>query len=137
MVCTGNKEKMTARIAVVNDDTDFLELMRDLLELEGYDVRTHKVALNAYAALKADHPDLIILDIRMETPEAGWQLLELLQLNPVTVTIPVIVCSADAPFLRAKEAHLHSRGCHTLEKPFNLDELLAIVSAALAAAHKR
>jgi CheY-like chemotaxis protein len=122
---------MAARIAVVNDDTDFLELMRDLLDLEGYDTRTHKVALNAYASLKAENPDLIILDIRMETPEAGWQLLELLRLDPSTVHIPVIVCSADAPFLRSKEAHLLERGCRTLEKPFNLDELLTVVAGAL------
>lgn len=123
---------MSARIAVVNDDTEFLELMRDLLELEGYTVLTLKVALRAYAGLKADLPDLIILDIRMETPEAGWQLLELLQLDPATTRIPVIVCSADAPFLRAKEAHLRERGCRTLEKPFLLEEMLAAVSSALA-----
>lgn len=127
---------MAARIAVVNDDTDFLELMRDLLELEGYEVKTLKTAVHAYAALKSTRPDLIILDIRMETPEAGWQLLELLQLDPATTGIPVIVCSADAPFLRAKEAHLSERGCRTLEKPFNLEELLTTVADTLATTGK-
>lgn len=119
------------RIDVVNDDTDFLELMRELLDLEGYETRTHKVAMHAYPKLKADRPDLIILDIRMETPEAGWQLLELLRLDPETAAIPVIVCSADALFLRAKEVHLHERGCRTLEKPFTLDELLTVVAETL------
>ena len=130
---SGNKGMMAARIAVVNDDTEFLELMRELLESEGYAIRTHKVAVSAYAEIKADCPDLIILDIRMETPEAGWQLLELLQLDPNTVATPVIICSADTPFLRAKEAHLRERGYRTLEKPFNLEELLAIVAESLAA----
>jgi CheY-like chemotaxis protein len=123
---------MAARIAVVNDDADFLDLMRDLLHDEGYSVTVHRAAQHAYADLKAEDLDLIILDIRMETPEAGWQLLELLRLDPATTAIPVIVCSADTPFLRAKEAHLLERGCLTLEKPFNLDELLATVARALA-----
>lgn len=123
---------MATRIDVVNDDTEFLALMRDLLAGDGYDVRTHRVAAHAYAALKADRPDLIILDIRMETPEAGWQVLELLRLDPATTAIPVIVCSADAPFLRAKEVHLRARGCRTLEKPFTLDELLTMVAEALS-----
>ncbi len=122
---------MPPLIAVVNDDTDFLSLMCDLLEGEGYRAEQYKVLDGAYAGLKRDKPALIVLDIRMETPEGGWQLLELLRLDPATRTTPVIVCSADAPFLRAKEAHLLGYGCDVLEKPFDLDDLLGKVVAGL------
>jgi len=122
---------MAPLIAVVDDDTDFLTLLTDLLEGEGYRARSLMVAGAAYQDLLALRPDLIILDVRMETPEAGWQLLELLKLTPATAATPVIMCSADAPFLRAKEAHLLERGCAVLEKPFDLDDLLRAVDDAL------
>jgi DNA-binding response OmpR family regulator len=127
---------MRPRIAVVNDDTEFIGLMRDLLSEEQYRVSTHLTADSAYRDLVAERPDLIVLDIRMETPEAGWQLLELLRLNPATAHTPAIVCSADAPFLRAKQDHLRQQGYDTLEKPFDLDTLLAKIAAALARARE-
>ncbi len=123
---------MTGLIAIVNDNTDFLDLMYELLEGEGYRAKTYKVAQDAYHQLKEDQPGLIIVDIRMETPEAGWQLIELLRLNPATRPTPIIVCSADAQALREKAAHLRERDCDVLQKPFDLDDLLAKVATALA-----
>lgn len=123
---------MPPLIAVVNDDTMFLDLMRDLLTDNEYRVSIHRGAMESYGLLKAECPDLIVLDIRMETPEAGWQLLEMLQLDPTTVRIPVLVCSADAIFLRAKAAHLRAQGCDILEKPFDLTMLLEKIAAGLA-----
>jgi CheY-like chemotaxis protein len=83
------------RIAVINDDTAFLDLMEELLEKdEGYDVSVCKEADSAYRFVKEQHPDLVILDIRVGHEENGWQILELLTLDPDTRPIPVIVCSA-------------------------------------------
>lgn len=124
---------MAGLIAIVNDNTDFLDLMRELLEGEGYQAKTYKIAQDAYPQLKEDRPRLIIVDIRMETPESGWQLIELLRLNPATRPTPIIVCSADAHALREKAAHLRERDCDVLQKPFDLDDLLAKVALALAA----
>ncbi len=122
---------MTPLIAVANDDTDFLALMSDLLTDEGYRVSIHRVAKNAFAELKAARPDLIVLDIQMETPEAGWTLLELLTLDPTLAAIPVLVCSADVVALRAKAENLRAHGCDALEKPFDLDDLLGKVRRGL------
>lgn len=122
---------MSPLIAVANDDTDFLALMGDLLTDEGYQVSIHRVARDAYEQLKEARPDLIILDIHMETPEAGWTLLELLTLDPDLATIPVLVCSADVVALRAKMENLRAHGCDALEKPFDLDDLLEKVRLGL------
>lgn len=124
---------MGGLIAIVNDNTDFLALMEELLESEGYQAKTYMVAQDAYHQLLKDQPRLIIVDIRMETPEAGWQLIELLRLNPQTRPTPIIVCSADAHALQAKAAHLRERDCDVLQKPFDLDDLLRKVEVALAA----
>ncbi len=122
---------MPPLIAVANDDTDFLALMGELLRDEGYRVSIHRVAKNAYDELKAALPDLVVLDIHMETPEAGWTLLELLTLEPTLSKIPVVVCSADVVALRAKTENLRAHGCDILEKPFDLDDLLEKVRLGL------
>ncbi len=119
---------MPPLIAVANDDTDFLALMGELLRDEGYRVSIHRVAKNAYDELKAALPDLVVLDIHMETPEAGWTLLTL---EPTLSRIPVVVCSADVVALRAKTENLRAHGCDILEKPFDLDDLLEKVRLGL------
>lgn len=115
---------MARRIAIVNDDTEFLLLMSTLLTEESYEVLVWRESEKAHAVIAENNPDLVILDVRLEHPEAGWQLLELLRLNPATAKIPVMVCSADSVFLREKAQLLHEKGCEVLEKPFDLDDLL-------------
>src|SRR4051794_34077682 len=96
---------------VVNRDPVFLELMEMLLKDEGMEVLTYKESHYAYSAIEKEQPDVVILDIRLEHPEGGWNLLQLIRLNPKTHEIPVIVASADTRFLRAKEAQLQQKGC--------------------------
>ncbi|MBV9359527.1 MAG: response regulator, partial [Chloroflexi bacterium] len=79
------------RIAVVNDDTAFLDLMYDLLEdLEGYEVLICRESDEVYGFVKREQPDLVILDIVMGREEAGWRVLNLLTLDPATRPIPVL-----------------------------------------------
>jgi DNA-binding response OmpR family regulator len=121
-----------ARIAVINDDTAFLDLMEELLEKEeGYEVSVCKEAGNAYGFVKEWHPDLVILDIRVGHEENGWRILELLTLDPATRPIPVIVCSAALHSLAEHQPLLEQYGCEVLAKPFDLDALLEKVEAAL------
>lgn len=122
---------MPVCVLVVNDDSAFLELMNMLLTDEGMEVISLKESKTAFDRIKEEHPNLVILDIRLEHPESGWQLLQLIRLHPDTHDIPVIVCSADTRFLRDKEQQLEQKGCCILEKPFDLQELLATVKKAL------
>jgi len=128
----GTVAERKARIAVINDDTAFLSLMEELLEQdEGYDVVVCREAGNAYQFVKDQHPDLVILDIRVGHEENGWQILELLTLDPSTRPIPVIVCSAALHSLAEHQPLLEQYGCDMLAKPFDLDALVAKVQAAL------
>src|SRR5918997_5713374 len=120
-----------ATIAVVNNDTAFLELMSELLDGEGYRTLICKEGDKAYTLVKERQPDLVVLDVRLDHPESGWTILELLRLDPATARIPVIVCSADGRFLREKAPSLRELDCDTLEKPFDLEMLLGKVAAAL------
>jgi two-component system sensor histidine kinase ChiS len=119
-------------IAVVNDDTIFLELMHDLLTEEGYRTAIWEEGDKAYQMIKEHRPLLVILDIRMEHPDTGWMVLELMRLDPATARIPVIICSADTERIRAKEVYLREKACDVLEKPFLLEDLLVKVRAAIS-----
>lgn len=122
-----------ARILVINDTQELLELFRLLLEPEG-----HKVILSGTPILKVHeveeiHPDLIILDILFGDRAIGWQMLEMLKLQRSTRSIPVIVCSAASRDVQEQEGHLVSQKVRVLYKPFNIDDLLTMIQQALAA----
>ena len=128
----------SARIVVINDDTDFLTLMSELLtEVEGYDVQVCREGNHAYPFVKEQQPDLVILDIRIEGQEAGWTILECLTLDPKTHPIPVIVCSAAIRELQAHQEMLQQYGIDVLTKPFDLDTLLEKVSEGLERGARR
>ena len=121
-----------ARIAVINDDTAFLVLMRDLLENEeNFDVLVCKEWDNAYQFVKNEQPDLVILDIRIGGEEHGWTILNLLTLDPVTHHIPAIACSAAIQSLHEHQEMLTKLGIHALAKPFDLDTLLTTIEDTL------
>jgi CheY-like chemotaxis protein len=126
------------RVVVINDDTDFLTLMSELLsETEGYEVQICREGDHAYQFVKDQQPDLVILDIRIEGQDIGWAILECLTLDPKTSSIPLIVCSAAIRELQAHEELLERYGIDVLTKPFDLDALLEKVSTALIRRQRR
>jgi CheY-like chemotaxis protein len=112
------------RITIINDDAVYMELMKDLLEEEGYRVAIWDRKDNAYHVIKRERPNLVVIDIRLQSPDEGWKILEQVRLDPMTTNIPAIVCSADTQFLRWKRRQLRQMNCEVLEKPFRLEELL-------------
>jgi DNA-binding response OmpR family regulator len=119
------------KIAIVNDDTDFLTLMNELLATNGWETAVCREGPTAYAFVKAEKPDLVILDIRMDGTETGW--LEMLTLDPETKDCPIIICSAAVVDLEAKSEWLQAHGIATLTKPFDIDDLYAAVKHNLKA----
>jgi CheY-like chemotaxis protein len=127
------QSRSRGRVAVIDDDTDFLQLMHDLLEEEeGLDVLIHREWDKAYEFVKAERPDLVILDIRLGGEELGWAILNLLTLDPITRPIPVIVCSAAIQSLHEQQPWLDKFGICALPKPFDLEMLLEMVDRVLA-----
>ncbi len=126
------------RIVVINDDTDFLTLMTELLsEIEGYEVQVCREGDHAYQFVREQMPDLVILDIRIEGQDIGWAILECVTLDPRTNPIPMIVCSAAIRELQSHEELLERYGIDVLTKPFDLDTLLEKVATALARGQRR
>jgi DNA-binding NtrC family response regulator len=121
-----------ARIAIINDDTTFLDLMRDLLETEeNFEVLICREWDHAYEFVKREHPDLVIQDIRIGGEEHGWTILNLLTLDPETRPIPTIVCSAAIQSLHEHQEMLSKFGIQALPKPFDLDTLLSTIEGMI------
>lgn len=118
------------RLAVVNDDQTFITLVSELLEEQGWQCISLHEGNAAFETIKREQPDVVILDIRMEQPDTGWRVLNLLMLDPDTRGIPVIMCSADWSELHAKEEWMNQRGVGVLPRPFDIDDLYAAVDAA-------
>jgi len=119
---------MRPTIVVINDDQAFLRIMVHLLAIGGYEMIPWLQGATAHEVINQTRPALVILDVRLQYPDEGLKVLELLRLDPATRAIPVILCSADPSFLAAKAQQLRTRGVAVLEKPFDLQELLDAIA---------
>ncbi|HYB00750.1 MAG TPA: response regulator, partial [Ktedonobacteraceae bacterium] len=101
---------MTARILVVNDTQEILELFRMILEGEGYEVILSGFPVQQIQDVEEINPDLIILDFVFGDQKVGWQMLQVLKMQRSTETIPIIVCTAALDMVREQEGYLVSQG---------------------------
>jgi len=122
-----------ATVFVIDDDPVFLEMMGEILSEEHYRPMLHSTGHDAFAAVRDQQPDIVLLDVRLEHPEMGWTILDLLRLDRATAHIPVILCTGDREFLRQAESHLREVGCCILEKPFSIDQLSELLARSLKA----
>lgn len=84
-----------ASVLVVDDDPSILELVREILELEGYDVRTARNGLEALQAVEADWPTLVLLDMRMPVLD-GWGFARALRERRLHVKVLVMTAAENA-----------------------------------------
>jgi CheY-like chemotaxis protein len=111
-------------ILVVEDEPDIASVIKETLELDGYEVTT--AADGNAVHIDAEHrPAVILLDLMLPRSD-GQDVYRRLRANPVTAHVPIILMSANAPLLR-RAAQLGADGY--LEKPFDLDTLFATVAA--------
>ena len=118
-------------ILVINDTQEVLEVMRDLLEDEGYRVTLHSDAIRDIERIREIAPDMVILDHLMGDEEYGWQTIQKLRLDRDLAQLPIIVCTAAARMVRELEGHLKAKDITVVLKPFDIDDLLNAVRAAL------
>ena len=65
-----------AKILIVDDDLDVVEVGRVILEGEGYQVVTANNREDGMAAVKAEKPNLILLDVMMEREDDGFVMAQ-------------------------------------------------------------
>lgn len=125
---------MDKRLLVVDDDPGLLLAVSETMRAEGYEVITARRGAEALGIIAETIPDLIISDIRMPGMD-GYQLVKNLRAAPRSRLIPII-------FLTAKdETADRITGFRTgvdayLTKPFEPEELVAIVASILQRVHR-
>ena len=80
-------------IMVVDDDPDFVEIARLILE-QKYEVISAASGRQALERMREDKPDLVLLDVMMSYVLDGIDVAEKMSLDPELQDIPVIVCSS-------------------------------------------
>jgi CheY-like chemotaxis protein len=116
---------MPLTILVVEDDEGTRLSIQDYLDLEGYAVMTAKDGWEALERVEALQPQLIITDISMPRVD-GYAFLKSLRQRPAWRLLPVVFLTAHAE--TRERVRGYQSGCDAyLEKPFELDELGAVV----------
>ena len=116
----------TARVLVVDDDPQTLRYVRDALARAGYSVAVTGDHRELSTIIRAERPDLVLLDLILP----GADGIELLELAPELADLPVIFISAygrDETIARAFDAG----AADYIVKPFSATELVARIRAAL------
>lgn len=125
-----------ARILVINDTQELLEMFRTLLEMEGYDVVLSGMPILRVSEVEQIKPDLVILDLIFGDQKTGWQMLQMLKMQRSTMHIPVIVCTAALREVQEQEGYLVSQGVRIIYKPFDIDDLFTAINRALTTHQK-
>lgn len=84
-----------ATVLIVDDEPDIVLFVRIVLEQAGHAVRTAADGAEALDAVRAERPDVIVLDVMMPNVD-GWSVLTQLKADPdeATRTIPVVMLTA-------------------------------------------
>lgn len=117
-------------ILVVDDEPDIRDLVKEILEDEGYEVSTAENAAGAREARRARRPDLILLDIWMPDMDGISLLKEWTEGEPLAC--PVVMMSGHGTVETAVEA-TRLGAYDFIEKPLSMAKLLLTVERAIQA----
>ena len=117
-------------VLVVDDDTVFCEIMREILQAQGFRVHLAYCVEEALKILEMLPVDLILTDVMMPEVDGLW-LIRRIRSRWWTETIPTIVVSA-----RVMPEEVEAARCAGADafvpKPFSIPQLLGTIDAALA-----
>ena len=119
-----------ARILVVDDDPDFVEITRTILESNGYVVASAANGAQALKAMRQNLPDLVLLDVMMSTVLDGLNLSHVMSEDPELRKVPVVMVSSitDSPSAGMFPTDEYIPIDAWISKPVQPDDLLSKVA---------
>jgi two-component system, NtrC family, nitrogen regulation response regulator NtrX len=122
-------------ILIVDDERDIRELIGDILHDEGFSVRLAANSDDCMAAINAEAPALMILDIWLKDSRMdGIDILKAVKRdNP---DIPVVIISGHGN-IEIAVAAIRQGAYDFIEKPFNIDQLLVVIRRAMETSRLR
>jgi CheY-like chemotaxis protein len=119
------------RVLVIDDEMAIVDVIRKVLEWNGYEVLAATDGSRGFATAQRQSPDAIVLDLMMPVMD-GFEVLEALRSNDRTANVPVLVLTA--VLSDAVEERCISLGASSyLRKPFEPNELLEALQTMTAA----
>ena len=123
-----------ARILVVDDDPDFVETTRIVLEQKGHKVLSASNGDESLQVIRSEKPDLVILDVIMSSILDGLNVTQELQNDPAHQDIPIImvtsIANTDYAELFPTDEYVNISAFMT--KPITPDQLLQQIDRLLA-----
>jgi CheY-like chemotaxis protein len=113
---------MAKKILIVDDDVDIVEMLKTLLEAEGYEIVEAFDGKEALDKVHIHKPDFILLDIMMPVMD-GWEVAKRLKACKKTFHIPIAILTAKISPEDKKKAFCVGAEDY-LTKPFHPDELI-------------
>lgn len=116
---------MAKKILIIDDDIDFREQARVVLESQNYEVLEADSGAAGLKLIKEQQPDFILLDVMMEEVDTGVKLAD--EIAALHITSPVVILSS---FANAAQQIFDTMAVPVkeyLQKPLKADELLAMV----------
>jgi diguanylate cyclase (GGDEF)-like protein len=118
-----------ARILIADDLPDLLEALKETLEREGFIVTAVEDGASALAAIRAEPPDIAVLDLMMPRLN-GFQVCRALREDPLLENLPVVILSASGS-RESKIEGLDLGADDFITKPVDVRELLARIRMIL------
>lgn len=120
---------MKKRVLIFDDDTDILEVCAIVLGTSGFEVVTEKNCEDILLKIDRYAPDVLLMDNKIP-PMGGIPATQTIKASPDHAGLPIVFFSANQDVARlAQEAGAD----HYIEKPFDLDTLVAVLDKAIAA----
>jgi CheY-like chemotaxis protein len=122
-----------AKILVVDDDPDFVNLTRTILRSKDYEVSTAANGEQALATMRKDKPDVVLLDIMMayilDGLDVGREMAEDVELKDIPVIMVTSLTGARAQVELPSDEYIPVEDW--IHKPIDPDDLLERIEAAL------
>lgn len=121
---------MKGKILVIDDEADIRTLCKVNLEYEGYEVVEAGDGLEGLEVLKAENPDVVLLDVMMPRMD-GWEFMRKVKEAQSTALIPIVLLTAKAD----DSSQIQGWGEGIIDfvsKPFNPVTLVKHVNKALS-----
>ena len=129
------------KLVIVDDNTDFLFTMETFLQRSGFEVLTADDGQKGLEMIRRERPDLVLLDIMMETLFSGFEVLKQIRSDDNLKDIPVIGISAMGDELNINYSewpdYEYFRPNAFLDKPVDRQRLLQMIPEVIRKAKKR
>ncbi|MEJ2724357.1 MAG: response regulator [Deltaproteobacteria bacterium] len=124
-----------AKILIVDDNPDFLFTMETFLNRNGFETIVAEDGKKGVELAKREHPDLVLLDVMMETLFSGFEVCKQLKLDPGLKDVPIIGISGMGDELgvgyKKERDEEYFNPDEFFEKPVDKGKLLAKIKELL------